>query len=82
MGSRARLTAAIACALALGSAASADAANIGPDYVASDNVELLGSIKFDVGQTAGLGERGALGCDEQDLQRCWHEGLGRSSQLA
>ena len=41
-----------ACALACFAAAPA-AAQVGPDYVTSDNVEYIRSIKLDVGQTTG-----------------------------
>jgi hypothetical protein len=47
-----RLSAGLTAAFALAIAAPAPAA-IGPDYVTSDNVEYVRSIKLDVGQTTG-----------------------------
>ena len=41
---------AAACSLAIAAPASA---GTGPDYVTSDNVEYLGSLKLDIGQTTG-----------------------------
>jgi hypothetical protein len=48
-----RLPAALLTAAVLALAPAAASAAVGPDYVTSDNVEYLGSIKFDVGQTTG-----------------------------
>jgi hypothetical protein len=48
-----RLFAAVLAAALVALVPAAAQAGVGPDYVTSDNVEYLGSIKFDVGQTTG-----------------------------
>jgi hypothetical protein len=48
-----RLSLAVLTAALLALTATAAQAAVGPDYVTSDNVDYLGSIKFDVGQTTG-----------------------------
>ena len=48
-----RLPAAVLTAALLALAPGAALAGVGPDYVTSDNVEYVGSLKLDIGQTTG-----------------------------